>query len=40
MSSRTQQATQRLLVTRAMAAKPMPVTRQITSSMVETEEMS
>ena len=39
MSSRTAQATQRSSVTRATAAKPMPVVRQTTSRMVGTASM-
>ena len=38
MSSRTLQAIQRSAVTRATAAKPMPVRRQTTSRMVGTTE--
>ena len=37
ISSRTAQATQRSSVTRATAAKPMPVVRQTTSRIVGTD---
>ncbi len=40
MSSRTLQAIQRSEVTRATAAKPIPVMRQTTSRIVGTTEMA